>query len=56
MSVTFEEGATGSTDLTMQMEFASSAQREHQEGFGAVAGARQTLDRLADHLAEAGVA
>lgn len=50
VTVTFAEQA-GKTHLTMQMLFATAAQREHVVGFGAIELGYQTLGRLADHLA-----
>ncbi|MFZ0545299.1 MAG: SRPBCC family protein, partial [Candidatus Promineifilaceae bacterium] len=51
VTVTFaEEGSR--TRLTMRMVFASPEQRDMiVEKYGAIEGANQTLDRLADHLA-----
>lgn len=51
VTVTFEEqGRT--TRLNMQMVFPSAAARDHiVKTYGADEGARQTLGRLADHLA-----
>lgn len=41
----------GKTELTMRMLFASAAERDKTvEDFGAIEGANQTLDRLAEHL------
>ena len=50
VTVTFaEEG--DKTRLTMQMLFESAAERDKMIEFGAIEGANQTLDRLAEHLA-----
>jgi uncharacterized protein YndB with AHSA1/START domain len=52
VTVTFTEQGN-KTQLTMQMLFASAADRDKVvEEFGAIEGANQTLDRLADHLAK----
>lgn len=48
--VTFAEKG-GKTELTMRMLFATAAQRDETVEFGAIEGANQTLDRLAEHLA-----
>ena len=52
VTVTFvEEG--GKTRLTMQMLFPSAAARDHVvKKYGAIDGANQTLDRLAEQLAK----
>jgi uncharacterized protein YndB with AHSA1/START domain len=43
----------GKTELTMRMLFPSAETRHHVvEKYGAVAGANQTLDRLAEHLTQ----
>lgn len=51
MTATFEE-RDGKTHLTMEMLFPSAAEREEAAKFGAVEGAQQTLDRLAELLAQ----
>jgi uncharacterized protein YndB with AHSA1/START domain len=54
VTVTFED-YDGKTKLTMKMLFASAAERERvAEKYGAVEGAKQTLERLAEHLATLG--
>jgi uncharacterized protein YndB with AHSA1/START domain len=51
MTVTFDEQG-GKTHLIMRMVFDTAALHEHVvKTFGAVEGAKQTLDRLADFLA-----
>ncbi|WP_148717111.1 SRPBCC family protein [Chitinolyticbacter meiyuanensis] len=50
VTVRFEATASG-TLLTLTMEFATAAACEKVKSFGAVEGGRQTLARLADHLA-----
>ena len=50
-TVTFED-LDGKTKLTMRMEFPSAEERNRvAEKYGAIEGAKQTLGRLADHLA-----
>ena len=50
-TVTFED-IGGRTRLTMRMEFPSAEERNRvAEKYGAIEGAKQTLGRLADHLA-----
>jgi uncharacterized protein YndB with AHSA1/START domain len=52
-TVTFAEQA-GKTNLTLRMVFATAEARNHVvEKYGAVEGGRQTLERLAEHLAAA---
>ena len=54
VTVTFED-YDGKTKLTMRMLFPSAAERNRvAEKYGAVEGARQTLERLAEHLATMG--
>jgi uncharacterized protein YndB with AHSA1/START domain len=50
--VTFAEHG-GKTELTLRMIFKSAAERERVKELGAIEGAHQTLDRLAEHLAKA---
>lgn len=53
VTVDFED-AGGKTRLTMRMQFPSAAARDHVvKTYGAVEGGRQTLERLAAHVAEA---
>jgi len=50
-TVTFVEKGK-QTEITLAAEFASKAARDHvAENFGAVEGGRQTLERLAEHVA-----
>jgi uncharacterized protein YndB with AHSA1/START domain len=54
VTVTFEDHG-GKTKLTMRMLFRSAAERDRvAEKYGAVEGAKQTLARLAEHLATMG--
>jgi uncharacterized protein YndB with AHSA1/START domain len=54
VTVTFEDHG-GKTKLTMRMLFASAAERDRViEKYGAGEGAKQTLERLAEHLATMG--
>ncbi len=54
VTVTFEDHG-GKTKLTMMMLFPSAAERDRvAEKYGAVEGAKQTLARLAEHLATMG--
>lgn len=51
VTVTFED-LGGKTRLTMRAVFPSAAERNRvAEKYGAIEGAKQTLDRLAEHLA-----
>lgn len=52
VTVTFGE-EDDKTRLTMRMLFQSTAEREKNVEFGAIEGGKQTLDRLAEHLASA---
>ncbi len=53
VTVTFAE-EDGKTRLTLRMVFGSAAERDHMiEQYGALEGANQTLERLAEHLAKA---
>lgn len=52
VAVTFAERG-GKTELTLRMLFKSAAERERIKELGAIEGAHQTLDRLAEHLAKA---
>ena len=56
VTVTFDEGEAGGTDLTMEMRFPSSDDLDDAVEFGAVEGAAQTLGRLAEHLSTEGAA
>ena len=50
-TVTFVE-KEGKTEVTLAAEFPSAAERDHvAEKYGAVEGGRQTLERLAEHVA-----
>jgi uncharacterized protein YndB with AHSA1/START domain len=54
VTVTFEDH-DGKTKLTMKALFPSAAERDRvAEKYGAVEGAKQTLERLAEHLATMG--
>ena len=54
VTVTFEDH-DGKTKLTMKGLFPSAAERDQvAEKYGAVEGAKQTLERLAEHLAAMG--
>ncbi len=54
VTVTFEDH-DGKTKLTMKGLFPSAAERDRvAEKYGAVEGAKQTLERLAEHLATMG--
>jgi uncharacterized protein YndB with AHSA1/START domain len=50
-TVTFEE-ENGHTRVTLQLLFASAAEREEAARYGGVKGAKQALESLADYLAE----
>lgn len=54
VTVTFEEGAGGDTDLAFRMVFDSASDREMLEEFGGVEAANQTLDSLEGFLANDG--
>jgi len=47
--VTFEE-ENGKTKITLQLLFATAAEREKAVKYGAIVGAMMALDSLADHL------
>jgi uncharacterized protein YndB with AHSA1/START domain len=51
VTVTFDE-ADGKTRLTLRLVFASAAERDQAVEFGALKGGKQTLERLAEHLAK----
>jgi uncharacterized protein YndB with AHSA1/START domain len=51
VTVTFDE-ADGKTRLTLRMVFDSAAERDRAVEFGALEGGKQTLERLAQHLAD----
>lgn len=50
-TVTFEEQG-GKTNVTLQLQFASAAERKQAVKYGAIVGAMQALETLADYLAE----
>jgi uncharacterized protein YndB with AHSA1/START domain len=50
-NVTFEE-ENGKTNVTLQLVFATSAEREMMVQYGAAAGAQMALKSLADYLAK----
>ena len=50
-TVTFEE-AGGKTEVTLQLLFATKADREQAVKYGAIVGAMQALEGLADYLAK----
>ncbi len=50
-TVTFEE-ENGQTRVTLQLQFATVAAREEAVQYGAVKGAKQALNNLADYLAD----
>jgi uncharacterized protein YndB with AHSA1/START domain len=50
VTVVFDEEDSGTTELTMEMGFPSSSKLDEDVEFGAVEGAKETLDSLADHL------
>ena len=53
MTVSFDEQEDGKTKITMRMVFDSAALRDKvAKDFGAVEGAQQTLERLAEFLAK----
>ncbi|QLG60252.1 SRPBCC family protein [Halorarum salinum] len=49
--VTFDDRSDSETDLAMEMCFSSAEELDEAVEFGADDGAKQTLGRLADHLA-----
>jgi uncharacterized protein YndB with AHSA1/START domain len=49
-TVTFED-EDGKTKVTLQLQFATAAEREQAAKYGAVMGATQALEGLADYLA-----
>jgi len=51
-TVTFEE-EDGKTRVTLQLVFATAADRERAVKYGAIVGAMQALEELADYLAQA---
>lgn len=51
VTVTLDDVGEGETELTMEMRFPSTAALDEAIEFGADDGAKQTLDRLAEHLA-----
>jgi uncharacterized protein YndB with AHSA1/START domain len=50
VTVTFED-VSGKTRVTMQSVFRNAAELERVKGFGAIEGGHQTLERLAEWLA-----
>jgi uncharacterized protein YndB with AHSA1/START domain len=50
-SVTFEE-ENGKTKVTLQLLFATAAERDERLRYGAAKGAKMALDNLADYLAK----
>ena len=50
-TVTFEE-VGGKTEITLQLLFATKADREQAVKYGAIVGAMQALEELADYLAK----
>ena len=50
-TVTFEE-ASDKTEVTLQLLFATKADREQAVKYGAIVGAMQALEELADYLAK----
>ncbi|WP_323173301.1 SRPBCC family protein [Natrialba sp. PRR66] len=52
--VTFDAQGDSETDLTMEMCFSSAEELDEAVEFGADDGAKQTLGRLAEHLANGG--
>jgi len=48
--VTFEPD-NGNTKITLHLLFATAAEREQAVKYGAIVGAMQALESLADHLA-----
>lgn len=51
VTVTFDEAGSGKTELAMKMHFATPEELDEAVEFGADEGAKQTLGRLAGHLA-----
>jgi uncharacterized protein YndB with AHSA1/START domain len=51
VTVTFDD-EDGKTHLTLRMVFESAAERDRAVEFGALEGGKQTLERLAQHLAD----
>lgn len=49
-TVTFEEDG-GKTQVTLQLQFATAAERKQAVKYGAIVGAMQALETLADYLA-----
>ncbi|ODR81149.1 hypothetical protein BG842_04795 [Haladaptatus sp. W1] len=54
VTVTFDNGVDGGTDLTFRMDFDSASDRKTLEKFNGVEAAKQTLDCLAGFLANDG--
>lgn len=51
-TVTFDD-ENGKTRVTLQLRFATAAEREQAVKYGAIVGAMQALEELADYLAKA---
>lgn len=56
VTVTFDDVGDGETELTMEMHFPSAGELDGAVEFGADEGATQTLNHLAEHLANGRVA
>ena len=52
VTVNFDEDAGGKTRLTLRLVAESPAERDRMVEFGALEGGKQTLERLAEHLAK----
>lgn len=50
-TVTFED-QEGKTKVTLQLQFVTAAERKQAVKYGAIVGAMQALENLADHLAK----
>jgi hypothetical protein len=50
-TVTFED-LDGKTKVTLQLRFATAAERKQAVKYGAIVGAMQALETLADYLAK----
>lgn len=51
VTLSLEDAGDGETGLTMEMRFPAATDLDEAVEFGAVDGAKQTLNRLAEHLA-----
>ena len=49
-TVTFEEEEEGKTKVTLQLMFATAAERKQAVKYGAIVGAMQSMESLADYL------